>query len=198
MGKSATGKDHFYKALLEMKNLALLPLVIYTTRPMRSNEENGREYFFVSNDRLEELRESGRIIEERTYQTSRGPWTYFTADEGQIRPDQHDYLGIGTLESFVKMKKHFGEDRVKPIYIETEDGIRLTRALGREKKQKKPDYAEMCRRFLADTEDFSEEKLKTAGITGRYYNNSEFRDCLRAIARGIRKDTKGKERKGKR
>ena len=59
-----------------------------------------------------------------------------------------------------------------PIYIEVKDGIRLRRALDREDLQKKPKYAELCRRFLADTKDFSEEKLLAAGIHKRFLNQN--------------------------
>lgn len=38
----------------------------------------------------------------------------------------------------------------------------------------------MCRRFLADEEDFSEEKLKAAGITKKFVNN-DLQECLREI-----------------
>ena len=38
MGKSASGKDHIYEALLRNSELGLSPLVLYTTRPIRKNE----------------------------------------------------------------------------------------------------------------------------------------------------------------
>lgn len=56
---------------------------------------------------------------------------------------------IGTLESYYGMREYFGEEQLIPIYIEVEDGLRLERALCRERQQKEPKYAEMCRRFLA-------------------------------------------------
>ena len=62
-------------------------------------------------------------------------------------------------------------ERVVPIYIEVEDGIRLERAIGRERQQREPHYEEMCRRFLADAADFSEEKLLDAQITVRFAND---------------------------
>ena len=46
-----------------------------------------------------------------------------------------------------------------PLYVEVEDGLRLSRALERERQQAAPKYAEMCRRFLADSEDFFGEKF---------------------------------------
>ena len=104
IGKSASGKDHIYPKLLEDKSLGLKPLVLYTTRPKRRGEENGREYYFTDKKHLEELREAGKIIEERVYPTVHGDWYYFTADEGQIESNKN-YITIGTLESFMKMKQ---------------------------------------------------------------------------------------------
>ena len=186
MGKSASGKDHIYTALLAEREWTLKPLVLYTTRPMRQGEKNGREYFFTDERHLEELRKAGRIIEERCYQTVSGPWYYFTADEGQIDLKNCDYLGIGTLESYEQMVRYYGRDVMMPIYIEVDDGIRLERALRRERKQKQPQYEEMCRRFLADQRDFSDEKITRAGIDRRFENNGTIRDCIKEIREFIR------------
>ena len=181
IGKSASGKDHIYEALLAEKDLKLAQVILYTTRPIRSGEQNGREYYFTDELKLVQLRLSGKLIEERVYDTVYGPWYYFTADEGQFRLDCQDYIGIGTLESYEKIKGYFGEDKVCPLYIETEDGIRLKRAIQREEKQPEPKYAEMCRRYLADCEDFSEEKIQAAGIRRRFLNNGELSQCLQEI-----------------
>lgn len=181
MGKSATGKDHIYRDLIHDKDLDLRPVILYTTRPMREKEKNGREYWFVDVQRLAELREAGQVIEERVYHTVHGDWYYFTADDGQIRPEEADYLGIGTLESLERMRAHFGRETIVPVYIETEDGLRLERALNREKKQAEPKYAELCRRFLSDSEDYSEEKLAAAGIATRIANNGTFAECMEAV-----------------
>ena len=189
IGKSATGKDHIYKALLQDEALRLFPLVPYTTRPMRSGEKNGREYVFVEKADLERLRGEGRIIEERVYETVHGPWHYFTADEGQIDLDRGNYLAIGTLESYLLTSAYFGEGKVVPIYIETDDATRLRRSVQREEKQTEPKYAEVCRRFLADEADFSEDKLREAGIERRFSNNADIADCIQEIRGYI----KGKE-----
>ncbi|MBR2188168.1 MAG: guanylate kinase [Eubacterium sp.] len=183
MGKSATGKDHVYHALLSDQALDLHPLVLYTTRPMREGERDGREYHFTDLSHLQTLREKGLVIEERVYQTISGPWHYATVDDGSLRLDRQSYLSIGTLESFRKIRAHFGPQAVIPLYLETEDGLRLTHALQREKKQPRPNYAELCRRFLADNEDFSEDKITGAGITDRIPNNTTLAACIEA-ARG--------------
>lgn len=185
MGKSASGKDQLRKALMEDPELGLREVVLYTTRPMRLGEQNGREYFFISERQVEALEASGKIIEERCYQTVHGPWRYLTVDDGQICLEQADYLMIGTLESYGKVREYFGKDALVPLYIYVEDGIRLERALKREQQENQPKYAELCRRFLADEADFSSEKLKDAGIS-EYFENVDFAHCLKSIKAVIR------------
>ncbi|MBR6849423.1 MAG: hypothetical protein IKM88_04215 [Lachnospiraceae bacterium] len=129
------------------------------------------------------------MIESRVYHTIHGDWYYFTVDDGQLDPDAGDYLMIGTLEAYTQIKAYFAKkgaaDLVVPIYIEVEDGLRLERALARERQQQEPKYREMCRRFLADCEDFSEEKLALAGIAKRF-DNTELEQCLAEVKAFIR------------
>ena len=40
MGKSASGKDHIYEHLIQETALDLKPFVLYTTRPIRSGEQD--------------------------------------------------------------------------------------------------------------------------------------------------------------
>lgn len=181
MGKSASGKDHIYAQLAAYEKLGLKKLVLYTTRPIRAEEENGKQYYFVDDQKLEEFRAKGSVIEERSYHTVHGIWTYFTADDGQVDLAGADYLGIGTLESYLKLREYYGEEAVCPLYIEVEDGERLARALKRERSQLTPRYEEMCRRFLADQEDFSEEKIGAAGIQRRF-QNVDLEECVEEIA----------------
>lgn len=185
MGKSCSGKDTIYRKLLEDKELHLKEVVGYTTRPMRAGEENGREYFFVDRAKLEEYQKTGKVIECRDYPTVAGIWSYFTVDDGQIRLGDGEYLYIGTLESYVQVVHFYGAEYVVPLYVEVEDGLRLERALGRERQQKKPNYKEMCRRFLADAEDFSEENLKKAQIQKVYHNNDTLEKCYQEIRQTI-------------
>ena len=139
-------------------------------RPKRDHEVEGREYHFISIDKLNEYRDLKKVIELRTYDTCYGEWSYGLLDDGQIDIEKNDYIIPGVLNSYLSTKEYFGEDRVVPIYIEVEDGERLTRALEREKKQLVPRYDELCRRFLSDEEDFSEERLRLAGIKRRFQN----------------------------
>lgn len=186
MGKSSSGKDTIYSRLLQDPELGLRNIILYTTRPMRQGEQPGREYHFVDPETFRRFEERGKVIESRTYETVYGPWIYFTADDGQIELSERNYLGIGTLESYCKMKEYFGEDKVCPLYVQVEDGERLKRAILREELQTEPKYAEMCRRFLADTRDFSEENLKRAGIDRRF-ENRELENCIKEMKNCIQK-----------
>lgn len=186
MGKSSSGKDTIFRMMREDSKLNLKGVILYTTRPIRSGETDGVEYNFVSDEQANEMLNAGKVIEMRTYQTVYGPWRYFTADDGQIDLASGDrYIVIGTLEAYSDFVKYFGTEHILPIYIEVEDGIRLTRALDREKSQEYPKYAELCRRFLADCEDFSEEKLEKAGIIKRFYNNGDIKECLEEIYKSV-------------
>lgn len=155
-----------------------------TTRPRRDHEVEGREYFFITPAKLEEYMSQGKVIENRTYDTCYGKWSYGLLDDGQIDLEHHDYIIPGVLSSYISTREYFGEDKVVPIYIEVEDGERLTRALEREKQQLVPRYDELCRRFLSDEEDFSEEKLRLAGIRRRFQNDI-LGSCVARIRRYI-------------
>ena len=171
MGKSASGKDSIYKKILEKAPGRFKTIVSYTTRPIRSGETEGVEYHFVSVPEFKAMDEADKVIEYRCYHTVHGDWYYFTANDGQINLDRFDYLLIMTPEGCKSLKKYFGDKAVVPIYIEVEAGLRLHRALERERSQQSPKYAELCRRFLADEEDFSEEHLAELGISKRYEND---------------------------
>ena len=186
MGKSSTGKDTIYKKLIEDETISLKEIIPYTTRPIRAGEQNGVEYFFCTEEQVDELLKQGKVIELRAYHTVHGIWKYFTVDDGQVDLKHQNYLMIGTLEAYLKIRDYYGEANVVPVYIEVEDGERLFRALTRERQQDSPKYEELCRRFLADAKDFSEEKLADAGIKQRFINQSldETTDRIREMILG--------------
>lgn len=180
MGKSSTGKDTVYRELLKSDKFDFQKIVLYTTRPIRAGEKQGREYFFTDDDGYRALETEGKVIEARSYHTYHGLWRYFTVDDGAIDLDKNDYLIIGTLDSYVKTAEYFGKDKVIPILLTVDDGLRLQRALDRERRQENPKYQELCRRYLADEEDFSEENLQKAGVTLKF-SNENLDKCLSEI-----------------
>ena len=188
MGKSASGKDTLYKDIVARFGDELGTVVPYTTRPIREGEQEGVEYHFITESEMKEMDEAGKVIEKRCYQTVYGPWYYLTADDGQIDLSRRSSILIVTPAAYGKLRDYFGTEQVVPLYVETEDGLRLARALKRERAQKNPKYEEMCRRFLADAEDFSEEKLRKLGIDRRFVNN-QYDRVLNELCDVIRKES---------
>ena len=174
IGKSSVGKDTIYKILKE--KMDVIPYVLYTTRPIRNGEKDGVDYNFLSDEAMNNYinHVPSNVIEYRTYNTVHGPWTYATILDEQFNSG-NDLLMEGTLESYNSIKNYFEKNeqvQLIPIYIEVEDGVRLERALNRERQQENPKYEELCRRFLADNKDFSEENIKRSGIIKRFENDN--------------------------
>ncbi len=192
MGKTSSGKDTVFKRVMEKFSEELKTVVIYTTRPSRPGEKNGVEYFFVTEEELAQLREEGKIIEERRYDTVHGPWYYFTVNDGQIDLEQQDYLMISTLAGYEQIRAYYKEENVVPVYIEADARERLLRYINRESRQKAPNYCEVCRRFLADETDFREEELVRLGIQMRYFNKDielccqEIETDMEALVKGVK------------
>ena len=172
MGKSGAGKDTIYKKLKGEFRGVLTEIITSTTRPMRTGEINHKDYHFATIEELQNLRDAGKIIEERVYHTVHGDWFYFLADNNDIDLAKNNYILIGTLESFEGLCKYFGKEKIIPIYITVEDGLRLKRAIDRELTQDNPKYKELCRRFIADEDDFSKDKLQRLGITSSFENTN--------------------------
>lgn len=176
MGKSASGKDTLYRKIMASCDY-LKKINMYTTRPKRENEVDGREYNFIDEDFL--IKNEDKIIEKRVYNTVYGPWTYATLDLGDI--DKNDnYLMIGTLESYKKMKEYFGDPNIIPLYIEVPYDIRLERAMNRDKAEQKSMIEEINRRLAQDEIDFSEQNIIDANIKKRY-NNQDSDICAKEI-----------------
>lgn len=186
IGKSCSGKDSIFRKLREYDEMRLVPIIPYTTRPKREGEVEGIDYFYVNEDQINEYDKKGILVEKRVYNTIYGDWYYCTVDNGEYCNKEKNYITIATIEAVKDYEKYFGKELIFPIYIEVDDGIRLIRAIEREKRQIEPKYEELCRRFLADCEDFSELKIKELNLNKRYRNN-DINMCLKEIINDIGK-----------
>ena len=195
MGKSASGKDTVYKQVKE--RIDSNSYVLYTTRPMREGEKEGREYNFITREQFKKLEKDQKVIEARHYnvvnaQGQKDVWTYATIDDKQWEKEGN-FLTIGTLESYNSISKYLSEHPEKdlkllPIYIEIDEAERRKRAIERENKSGKPNFEEMERRLKADNIDFSEEKIIEAGIT-KTFKNYDLNECVDNIVRYIEENT---------
>ena len=116
MGKSASGKDTLYREILK-QNPAVMPVIPYTTRPVRAGEIQGKEYHFVTEAMMRQMESMGKIVERRCYETVRGDWYYFTAEDGQIDFEKGNYALISTLKGYEKIRDFYGGENVVPWKI---------------------------------------------------------------------------------
>lgn len=176
IGKSGSGKDTIYKEILKEADKHLVPLIPYTTRPRRADEIEGLNYHFVTEEQLAFFQQQGRVMECRQYHTVQGIWSYFTL-QFDLEKDS-DYILITTLEGVDNIVRQYGAEIVHVVYLYIDDKERLLRCIQRESQQSGPNYAEVCRRFLADQQDFSEEKLKRCVHVHSVNTNQPLSQCI--------------------
>ena len=183
VGASCSGKDTIFNNLLDM-HIGLTPIITYTTRPIRANENNGKEYYFVNRRSFSKLKHQGKVIEYRTYKTVHGDWTYFTVNDGQFdMKSNNKYIMINTLDGVNKLQKIYGKD-VVVIHLVVENRGRVLRNLSLEMNGNE-DYTEMCGRFIADSKDFSVQNFNRLGIHDIRVENNSIVECVKDVQRII-------------
>ncbi len=142
-GPSGSGKDTGVR-LLTSKFKSLHHIIPTTTRPMRDTETNNVDYYFVNKEQFI------RGITNNDFYTINyyNNWSYgINRNEIEDNP-----ISIGAFSiKDIKQLLNFDNLIVIPICIKTSDKTRLMRCLTREDN---PDCKEICRRFIADKEDF--------------------------------------------
>lgn len=186
MGPSSSGKDTILQQILANNTYQLQNIVLHTTRPPRVGEVDGREYYFCNEEKMIELKRNKKIIELRKYHTQYGIWYYFTASS-MIDLQHNNYITTNTLVGYDQYLEYYGKDQLVSILFDLDPGLRLRRALLREEAQDVPKYQEMCRRFLADSEDFSEENIKARSIDAINNNNSTLENTVSEVNKVLAK-----------
>ena len=183
VGASCSGKDTIFNNLLDM-HIGLTPIITYTTRPIRANENNGKEYYFVNRRSFSKLKHQGKVIEYRTYKTVHGDWTYFTVNDGQFdMKSNNKYIMINTLDGVNKLQKIYGKD-VVVIHLVVADRERLLRNLSREMNGNE-DYRGMWRRFIAESKYFGVQNFNRLGIHDIRVENNSIVECVKDVQRII-------------
>jgi guanylate kinase len=136
VGKAASGKDHMRKTL-ESKGFKYS--ISYTTRPPRSSEENGKDYFFISEEVFKGMIERDEFYEHVAFNN----WYYGTTKDQFYSNDVFIMTpyGISCIDS---------EDRKESfiIYFDIDESIR------KERLSKRSDADSVERRLKADEIDF--------------------------------------------
>lgn len=158
-GRSSSGKNTFANILLTDKHFVEIPM--HTTRPKRDDTDNG--YIFDTPNEFMKDANNHEYIETRSYLTNQGCWYYGTKEKDLTNFLDKDVVpvivsGTPILYKTIKDKVNKLGFEIIVVYLIEPDKVLLQRAINREKLREIPDYAELCRRFLADKKDYSDEE----------------------------------------
>ena len=153
IGKSAAGKDHMYRRDLEA---GFLPVISYTTRPIREKEVDGRDYNFISKERfLEMTKVKDCLLEWRSYDTLVNgiPDTWYYGSP--VVDPEKDHVAVLTPDGVKAYIDRYGKDNLQVFYVTASEKTRTRRA----KRRGSFDESEWNRRLETDNKDFSEEVI---------------------------------------
>lgn len=137
VGRAASGKDHMRK-LLESRGFKYA--VSYTTRPPRSTEEDGKDYFFLSEEEFKAMIEKDEFYEHVSFNS----WYYGTTKEQFYNDD----VFIMTPHGLSCVHPSDRKDSFV-IFLDMDYDIR------RERLSQRSDADTVERRLEADERDFS-------------------------------------------
>lgn len=172
IGRSASGKDYLFKSTLQ-RNLKLNPVIHYTTRPRREGETEGQDYFFITEAEFKRKEDNYDFFSVTSF---RG-WHYGI----DLNSFDINKINIGVFNpiEIKQLYKIYG-NKFELVIIETtaEEEYRYKRSLDRLKCKPFDEEGlhELCRRNLADEEDFKSIQdiprwtLKTTDFTSYTYN----------------------------
>ncbi|MBS4894030.1 MAG: hypothetical protein KHZ90_09705 [Veillonella parvula] len=179
IGKSSSGKDTIFQEILKT-NKKVKSAISHTTRPMRSNEKEGREYFFVTDNIFNEMFVNEEFIEKRKYKVANNStWQYGLSKEAIDTDDT--YIVIVDYKGYCEFKRTLGEEIVHGIYIIADMKERVNRALHREKLIRDEQYLEIFRRFTKDEQDFPMEQISKDCVILKNNDKKDFNYCVNYI-----------------
>lgn len=170
-GEAGSGKDTLARKLVEATGWN--NIVSCTTRPPREGEQNGINYYFLSNEEFVEKVLNREMLEAAIF----NDWCYGTMisslDDNRMNVGVFNPAGIEALLEDPRIKLFI-------YYLAVPAKERLLRQLNREEN---PDVDEIIRRYKADKEDFTALDLDF-GINNPviYLNNLNEEDMVLNIA----------------
>lgn len=149
MGRAGTGKTSLVNELVKR---GYEKIKTCTTRPIRDGEEDGVDYFFLTDDQFRKYAQNNYFAEIKKYYTTEGEWLYGTPKVELLSSDEKSVI-ILTPD---------GVRAVKPLLDSR--GIQYTVVLigakasviKRRMIQRGDDMDEIIRRIRADDEDFED------------------------------------------
>ena len=142
-GASASGKTEAAKML--MSKYGIQKAITTTTRTMRKNEVNGRDYFFVSIKEFKRMIDEDLFVEYTLYNGN-----YYGSTKAQIADNRSVVIDLEGLKSYSALNN----SRIVTFYLKTSEDVRFKRMLERGDKE-----SDAHRRIENDCIIFKDENI---------------------------------------
>lgn len=123
-GASASGKTEVAKELA--KRFGITKVITTTTRKMRVGEVNGRDYFFVTKERFQEMIKEDKFVEYTVYNDN-----YYGSTKDQIAPNKCVVIDPAGLRAYIALN----DPSIITFFLNTQEEVRYQRMLQRGDKE---------------------------------------------------------------
>lgn len=173
LSESSGGKDTLLNMIV--KNEFLKPVISTTTRKMRSNEKQDREYHFVTKEEFMLMEAKDEFLETTSYLIpSEGVVKYGLAKKDVIL-SKSSYVVILNPIGLQQVEEQLGKENVVSIYIHRNDKDRFISYLNREEKEFSLILEDAYERFKKDLNDFTGIETKVDYVIN---NNGSLEDMM--------------------
>lgn len=188
IGRSGAGKSFYTNEIINdkkfLKKAKLEPLVYGTTRAKRSNEKDGVDYNFITEEAFEKIPKD-KLIEFRTYSTINGKNHYFTKTD-YIENKHNNLICTSSLYQYESYRNWVNLQNIKKpnsyklylIILDASVKNRLLRIIDRRCKTDNDIY-EACRRIVEERAEFDQvshrvpELMEPMGYNTVLYINTD-------------------------
>ena len=140
VGASATGKSTVERLLQDVYGMKRA--ISCTTRPKRHYEQDGVDYYFVTNEEVEEMSQEGLLVERTLFNN----WSYCLTG-AEFEDSDVVVIEPNGLRQIIE---NVGRESVFVVYLTYPDKERLIRSLV---ARDDDNVEEVIRRFKADQQD---------------------------------------------
>lgn len=166
MGKAGSGKDC---VINELKKVGFKQIVVYTSRPRRKGEREGREYHYISEEEFKNKMDNDFFVETKSYNVNGKTWWY-GSPLNEIVDSIHDNKNHviiltpkGVIDIINFLNKHSLNNGVNVVYLYANRKTILKRL-----SERKDTEDSVKRRMDSDDLDFKEAVTLSSHIV---YNN---------------------------
>ena len=177
VGMSSSGKTYISEILAKGYDYNLI--ISTTTRPIRVNEKNGYDYWYISTKEFLDLIKSDSLIEYRTYNTlvDNIPAIWYYGLTKQEFSKDKNYVVVLDAQGTKDFIKCVGEENVNVFYIDCSVEERTKRAKARGSYNE----IEYNRRLVSDIESNSPKNLDTINYKTINNNDRDIQDVIKEI-----------------